>query len=105
MKQDIPKEVETAYNQYQTYPSVENASALTNAVHTNTANLVLGRLERGYELLALAVKVLGSEDVFIDYLFSVPFALGKMPIEFLVDDKGVQIIMDELSAMEFGMFT
>ena len=98
-------EVQLAFNQYQTDPSIENASTLISAVHKNTAYLVLSTLERGDNLRARAVEVLGNEDAFIDYLFSITIALRKMPIEFLVDDKGVQTIMDELSAMEFGMFT
>lgn len=96
-------EVQLAHDQYQAAPSVENALRLTKAVYKYTADVVLSTLTRRNELQVNAISVLGSEDVFIEYLFSRPRALGKTPIEFLVDDNGVQIIMDELLRIEHGI--
>ncbi len=84
-------EIQSAYDQYQTVASVENALTLINAVQKKTVEVVLSTLKKD-ELQIYALSVFGSEDVFIKYLFTRPRALGyKMPIEFLVDDNGYKL--------------
>ena len=99
-------EVQWEHDQYQAASSVENALALIKAVRKRTAEVVLSALTRKDEFQIYALSVFGKEDVFIEYLFSRPRALGyEMPLEILVDDTGVQIIMDELLRIEHGILS
>ena len=99
-------QVESIVSRYMKEPTVKNTLELIQIVQENTAYKILLFVKRNNELIKLGKKVFGDDKTFLKYLFSQPRALGnKMPIEFLVDDKGAQIIIDELWRIEYGIYS
>ncbi len=103
-RKDVRAEVELAVERYLNEPNIQNTLELTQVIHENTACKILNKFSNKTKLIKLGREVFGSDGAFLIYLFDRPWSLGgKMPIEFLKDDEGVQFIMDELVRIEYGI--
>jgi len=64
----------------------------------------IAKLKNGKKLLEVGLDYFENEERFVDWLFNVPFFIGgQPPIDYLLDEKGAQIVIEMILRLEHGV--